>query len=368
MYVNAHESDRDFPVADAVTIKDIARLAGVSIGTVDRVLHNRGRVAEATKSRILGIIRDTGFKPNLFASNLAQSRNYRIGVLTPGPDQDSGFWQLPHRGMQTAAEELSAFSLELLFHCFDRFSPDSFRTAAEELLTDTPDGILLAPILPEPAEEFARKLPEDLPLCCFDSDLPEMHKLTYIGQDPRMSGRLAAKLMRMLVPPEMETVIIQAVNLDDHIRGREEGFRSYYPKDKKPPVLEEVHLDSKDTCFAFLDSLFSRNPGIGGFFVANASVHRVAEYLSQHGRTDIALIGYDLIPRNREYLEQGIIDFLISQRPETQGYLGIQTLFRALNRQPVADHHVVMPIDILTAENIHYYTTFEPFNDIREIV
>jgi LacI family transcriptional regulator len=354
-------------VADAVTIKDIARLAGVSIGTVDRVLHNRGRVAEATKSRILGIIRDTGFKPNLFASNLAQSRNYRIGILTPQPEQDSGFWQLPHRGMQAAAEELAAFSLELLFHCFDRFSPDSFRKAADGLMKDQPDGILLAPILPESAEDFVRKLPDGLPLCCFDSDLPEIDKLAYIGQDPRMSGRLAAKLMRMLVPTEKETVIIQAVNLDDHIRGREEGFRSYYPGDKKPPILEEVHLDSKETCFTFLDSLFTRNPDIGGIFVANASVHRVAEYLVHKDTSDIALIGYDLIQKNREYLEQGVIDFLISQRPEAQGYLGVQTLFRSLNRQPITEHHVVMPIDILTAENIHYYTTFEPFNDIREI-
>ncbi len=353
-------------LADLVTIKDIARLAGVSIGTVDRVLHNRGRVADTTKSRILKIISDTKFKPNLFASNLAQSRNYRLGILTPRPEQDSGFWQLPHKGMQTAAEELSAFSVELLFHCFDRFSPDSFRKAARQLMTNSPDGILLAPILPQPAEDFVRDLSPELPICCFDSDLPTISKLAYIGQDPRMSGRLAAKLMRMLVPPEKETVIIQAVNLDEHIRGREEGFRSYFPADKRPPVLEEVHIDSRETCFTFLDSLFNRTPDIGGFFVANASVHRVAEYLAEKDRTGIALIGYDLIPRNREFLERGVIDFLISQRPETQGYLGVRTLFRHLSRQPVGAPHVVMPIDILTAENIHYYMPFEAIGNTRE--
>lgn len=339
-----------------ITVKDIARLAGVSIGTVDRVLHRRGRVATDTESRVQSIIKQTGFTPNLHASNLAQARNYRIGVLTPSPKQDSGFWRIPLSGMRNAVRELSPFDVELLTGHFDRFSRASFRRAGAALMREKPDGIFLAPVIPEAAMEFVRKLPNDMPLCLFDSDLPGVRKVSFIGQDSYMSGRLAGKLMGMLVPPERRTVIVQAVGMDFHIHGRVEGFCSLYSERTRPEIYREEHLDRADVCSAFLDGLFRDRPDICGIFVTNASVHRVADYLSRMDRGYIALIGYDLIPENRQFVEKGVINFLISQRPEVQGYLGIQTIFRVLSGQGKPPGIQIMPLDILTMENIRYYT------------
>ena len=343
---------------EAVTIKDIARLAGVSIGTVDRVLHDRGRVAPGTAETVRRIIRETGFKPNLYASNLAQTRTATIGILTPLPEQDSGFWQLPHNGMRRAAEELLPFSIDLRFHCFDRFSEKSFREAAAELTEENPDGILLAPIMPGPAGEIARSLPAGIPLCCFDSDLPGLGKLAFIGQDPYMSGRLAGKLMRLLTADRGTTVIIQAVQADHHIRGRVEGFYSFYSEITPPLLYEEEHFDTPRTRTLFMDDLFSDNPDIRGIFVINSSVHRAAHYLEERGLQDIGLIGYDLIEPNTRHLETGAIDFLISQRPELQGYRGIFRLFEAVNGRPGGAEREIMPVDILTRENLRDYIPF----------
>lgn len=344
---------------ETVTIKDIAKLAGVSIGTVDRVLHGRGRVADETAARIRRIIEETGFSPNLHASSLAQTKARRIGLLMPREDQDSGYWSLPYRGMLQAISDLSPFQVELLFRPFDRFSESSFLKAAEALKEERPEGILIAPIMPERSKELLRQIPTEIPLCCFDSDLPNLEKLAFIGQDSCVSGRLAAKLMRLLTRDEGETVILQAVQADNHILARVQGFQSYYPDQAVPRIYREEHLDDPKICEAFMNDLIQREPDLRGIFVINASVHGVAAYLEKLGRDDIGLIGYDLIPPNRRYLERGVIDFIISQRPELQGYRGIMRLFDAMSGKATGEPQEIMPVDILTAENVAYYTAFK---------
>ncbi len=340
---------------DAITVKDIANMAGVSIGTVDRVLHERGRVAPQTAEKIRRIIDETGFIPNLHASNLAQSRTYRIGVLTPLAEQDSGFWQLPHEGMKKAAEELKPFNVTLLFCCFDRFSRTSFLEAGQKLMLQEPDGVLIAPVLPEAAEEFINSLSEKIPVCCFDSDLPKSRKLAFIGQDAYASGKLAAKLMKLMVPDGKRIAVIQAVRQDYHIRDRIAGFQSAFSRDECPSVYVEEQLEDKPTRNKFLLGILYQDPEIKGIFVSNDSSHLIAEYLRSSGKTGISLIGYDLIPENSRFLGTGDIDFILNQRPAEQGYLGIQTIFRALSGQPAGEKHIVMPLDILTAENVAFY-------------
>ena len=77
------------------TIKDIAERAGISIGTVDRIIHNRGRFSSDTAEKVRRIMEDLNYKPNVMARHLSQSKQYRVGVLLPHPDQDSGYWTLP---------------------------------------------------------------------------------------------------------------------------------------------------------------------------------------------------------------------------------------------------------------------------------
>lgn len=342
-----------------VTVKDIAQLAGVSIGTVDRVLHGRGRVAEKTKAKIRKIIRETGYTPNLHASNLAHNKTCTIAVLTPQSNQDSGFWYLPHRGMRRAVEDLSPFSVRLSFHCFNRFSEQSFQNACRDLAVEHPNGILFAPIMPLPIDEISTLLPKHVPVCCFDSDLPELDKIGFIGQEPKKSGHLAAKLMRMLTGDKGSTVIAQAVKADYHIRGRVDGFIEGFPEQKSPRVYQEEHLENPATCSAFMETLIKAEPSLKGIFVPNASGHFIAKHLETNRMRGIHLIGYDLIDRNVEYLKKGVIDFLISQRPELQGYRGVLRLFDAFKGRLTGEVREIMPMDILTAENIDYYTPFK---------
>ena len=74
--------------AGIMTIKEIAREANVSIGTVDRVVHGRGRVAQKTTELVKKIIQESGYKPNIFGSRLSLSKDYIFAVIMPRLHQD----------------------------------------------------------------------------------------------------------------------------------------------------------------------------------------------------------------------------------------------------------------------------------------
>ena len=77
-----------------ITIKEIAKRANVSIGTVDRVIHNRGRFSEETQIKIQKIIEETGYRTNILASQLVKSKKINFGIIIPFPYQNDKFWQI----------------------------------------------------------------------------------------------------------------------------------------------------------------------------------------------------------------------------------------------------------------------------------
>ena len=103
-----------------MTMTEIAKKSGVSIGTVDRVLHNRGKVSEKTKLAVEAVIEKYGYTPNPLARTLKKNKPFVIGVLMPPPGSGSGYWQMIFKGMKEAESELSAFGIKLEFEYFQR--------------------------------------------------------------------------------------------------------------------------------------------------------------------------------------------------------------------------------------------------------
>ena len=92
-----------------IRIKDIAQLAGVSVGTVDRVLHNRGRVSDDALKKVLSVLDQIDYKPNLIARTLGANKTYRIAALVPNPDQDP-YWASSKSGISQAEAEWLRYS------------------------------------------------------------------------------------------------------------------------------------------------------------------------------------------------------------------------------------------------------------------
>lgn len=341
-----------------VSIKDIAERAKVSIGTVDRVLHNRGRVSDETKARVKRIVQKAGYRPNIHARNLSLGRSFRFGIVIPRPSQDSSYWRIPVQGIEKARKELEIYDVGVQFHTFDRYSERSFERAFRSAIKEKPDGLLIAPVLPQIAARLVPTIPEEIPYVFFDSTIPDAKCLTFIGQDPFQSGVLAARLMLGALKEGDEASIVKVVPGDFHINERIRGFISTVAAaGYHPAKVYEVDSHGGDTAFAEVtERIMRENERLRGIFVSNAWTHAIARHVQADPRArSIFVIGYDLVAGNIRCLEQGTIDFVISQRPEMQGYEGIYALYEHVVLRGSVKRRIMLPIDILTKDNVKYY-------------
>jgi len=340
------------------TIKEIAEKAGVSIGTVDRVLHKRGRVSVDTRKRIEKIIKELNYKPNLYARQLKLSKDYRFAALLPKADQDSRYWRRPLEGIMLAQQELVPHKINVnLFH-FDRYSEESFLDTARTMLHSDPDGILIAPVLKNPAKEIFNRIHADQPYVFIDSDIPSSERLAFIGQDPLKSGKLSARLMNLLVENDGDVAVIRFMPEDYHIDQRIKGFREFFIQNTHVKIheFEWRDLDRSEQFNTLGQKIMKETSNLKGIFIPNALTYKIAEFIESCGLLQkIHIIGYDLIDENVEYLKKGVIDFLISQSPIAQGYQGIYSLYRHVVLKEELRSTIMMPIDIVTEENIEFY-------------
>lgn len=341
-----------------VSIKDIAERANVSIGTVDRVMHDRGRVSNETKARVLRIVEELGYRPNIFARNLSLDRVFHFAVLMPRLSQDSGYWRIPANGIERAGKELSNHRIRLQYIFYDRYSERSFESAFRQSLAKKPDGLLIAPVLQAVAARLLPDVPENIPYVFFDSTIPGVENLSVIGQDSYQSGLLAANLMLTVMHAGGVVAVVRVNPTDFHIEERVRGFLSGI---KEHPGLShklyDVDSHQGERAFASVArQILKENAGIGGVFVSNAWTHPIAKGIHASGKNGhVCVVGYDLVPKNCRCVESGQISFLISQRPEMQGYEGIYCLYEHTVLRENVKSKIMVPIDILTRDNLKYY-------------
>jgi LacI family transcriptional regulator len=344
-----------------VRIKDIAEIANVSIGTVDRVIHNRGEVSHATRERIQKLLEEHNYKPDIIASSLALKRQINLAVVMPGIVNDHAFWKLPQLGVQKVLDELSNYKINIDSFYFDQFNKNDFVRQVKHFPYNQVHGVLFAPVFKDESVSFIQRCEEErIPVVLFNSLLEEGNIRSFVGQDAFQSGYVAAKLINFGLEHRRDVAIINMSARKDHyahIISREKGFRNYFEEHSdRLDHLVTIDLNGVDDegLMEKLDETF-KSYDIGGLFVTNSRVYKVAEFLAGRGSMGVRLVGYDLLPESIEYLKRDYIDFLISQRPEEQAFRGLYSLFNmvAFNREPEAKQ--LMPIDIITRENLGYY-------------
>ena len=346
---------------EPVGVKEIALRANVSLATVDRVLHNRTGVSDATRQKIQQIIKELNYQPNILARVLASRKAYHFAVLIPKVSEETAFWQAPLKGIEKAEAEIGQYGIKISKFFFDQNDKKSFVEASRQILETKVDGIIMAPSFIEESINFTNTCKQlQIPYVFINSDIPTQDSLCYIGPELFKSGYLAGNLASY---GKIDTGKILVVNISKeianqhHLLRKEEGFRKYFQdKDNSIPIIKvDIHQTEYRAVEAHLSRLLQEHPDISIIFVTNSRVSTVAKYLEKTGRKGLLLIGYDYLPENIEYLRKEIINFLICQKPEKQGFKGVMALFQNLVLQtPVQPvHH--RPIDIITKENFEFY-------------
>lgn len=339
------------------TIKEIARQANVSIGTVDRVIHNRGKVKPAVEERIRRIMKELNYRPNVFARNLVLGKTFTFGVIMPQENQDSGYWRKSTLGIEQAASDLRSQRVAVKYFHFNKYSQGSFEKAADKALHSNLDGLLATPGPDKEFHQFAKNVGE-LPIVIFGTAMTDVPCISCIGQDAFQSGVVAGRMMHLLVQRESSIASIEIQSVDAHIDHRARGFASYF-RDKGHIRIVEYYADGNGDAQHYqtlLEKILAENERVQGIFVTNVNTHKMAAQIEELNLVgQVHLIGYDLIEENIRYLRSGAVDFLISQRPSVQAYQGINALYRnVVLKEPVREKMNVQ-IDIVVKENIDYY-------------
>jgi LacI family transcriptional regulator len=346
-----------------IRIKDIANRAGVSTGTVDRVIHERGEVSRKTREKVLGILEKMHYEPDILARSLASRHPFRIAVLLPYHTRGNWFWKEPLTGINDACSELGHFRIEVRDYLYDQFDKQEFLLRSREVLKAGPDAIIAAPVFNQETREFFDRCREkDIPFISLNDNIRHPGQVSYVGQDSRRSGSVAAHLMKTGMQGKGRLLLVSIAGDRDnysHILNREKGFREYWEKTNGSAGPGILSLAMPKDSYAYIEKALSEAFGkygdIRGIFVTNSRVYQVARFLEETGRKDIMLVGYDLINPNIRYLNNGTIDFLISQKPREQGYKAMMCIFNALrlNKKPTPEQ--LIPIDIICRENLCCY-------------
>lgn len=345
-------------MTEKYTIKDIAKLAGVSKGTVDRVLHNRGKVSQKALDKINAVLDKIDYEPNLIARNLKNNKVYRIVAIIPDPSKDP-YWLPCVSGLEQAIRELKAFSVSIKIFYFNPESKKSFLNVNNEVINNPPDAILLAPLFYKETLSVVETYDSlGVLVSTINNHVQSEFIKNFVSQDLFKSGRVVAKLFDLLYGKGQ----IAIVHIDEsyknatHMQEKESGFRNYF-LGKKEANYEIVTLKLKNPNYEinFLNFI-KENPDLTGIFVTTSKAYQIAKMVKDiQPSKKIGIIGYDLIDRNVDYLNEGVIDFLIHQNPKNQAYLGITCLAEYFLFNKEIPNATLLPIEIINTENANYY-------------
>ncbi|MDG2279008.1 MAG: substrate-binding domain-containing protein [Flavicella sp.] len=343
-----------------MTIKDIAKLAKVSEGTIDRVIHNRSGVSQKTKERVQKILNEHNFEKNIIASTLAYKKKYTIATLIPNSKSKKKFWFEPDQGIKKAVDEIKKFGVTTHSFYFNEFDSESFSKTFEKLLKVNPDGVLLAPVFYRLSKELIKKLDDKkIPYLFINTNIDNQKNITFIGQNSFQSGYLSAKIMDLTLDEGDKIIIVKSQrDSDNHfaIDSRIKGFFDYYKKlnsSKKIILTTLENFTAKKIEEYLLLEQFGKG-FVNGIFVPSSHTFKIAKFLKKNELQSIFLLGYDASIENSKYLKNDTINFLIDQEPFNQGYKGVKALFDYLffNISPNITYN--SPINIITKENLEF--------------
>lgn len=347
---------------EKVTINDIARLTGLSKGTVDRVLHNRGEVSKKSYEKVMACIREMGYQPNVYASLLAGKDKGSVAVLLPRPEEGS-YWELATSCIDKAAEEEKQFGISVRLFTYDEFRADSFRETCAAVLESKPAGVVIAPMFQFETQVFVQELAaRSIPYVYVDTKLeePDGH-LAFYGIPSYKSGYLCADLL--LQGESVKEVLIVRVIRDkerssDPTIGRRAGFLDYIREHCPSCTLRTLFVNPVDPIATddALSSFFDDFPQVRHVVMFNSRIHLIVPFLERKPMPGMRIIGFDNLSANIEGLKKGIVSMLIAQHPEQQVQAAIRTLseYIVFHRKPERqDNH--MHMDLLTRYNVEDY-------------
>jgi len=351
-----------------ITVKDIARICGVSIGSVDRAIHDRPGISEKTKNRILDVCKREDFVLNRFAQSLAR-KPLRLAAIIP--DKGDEFYRVIEKGLQQGAKDLQDFNVSLTIRKTSILGWNEETALMERFREDEYDGVAVCAGHVSKLDKTINRLDKTgIPVVTMASDAPASRRRACVAVPPELNGANAAAYMARFIKGKggRVGVIAGRFDIDDH-RLKAEGFKRKLAE-LRPDLEEVIFIETEEEPARLKEAVNElagsdhhgqlKSPLKGLFIVTYGGLYCARELERLTLDSDVVFFSVfggqggvvdPLIP----YLEKGTLDMLIDQKPFEQGLKAVHLLFDLLTDKDVAQDRIWVRPEYLIRESLAFF-------------
>lgn len=339
----------------AVTLAEIAAMAGVSRGTVDRALNNRGRVNAKVAARVRRIASEMGYRPNRAGRMLALAKNpIKIGVIVQSVE--TMFMHMVYEETRRARGRLKSQGADMLLRPLEGVDAARQLAAIDELVAAGAQGLAVTPVEDNAVRDRLRALSAQMPVVTFNTDLSDSGRLCYVGPDNYACGRACAGLMGLLLPDGGDVLVVAGQENNLAHRQRVDGFcdeaAARFPRLRLLPP--QTCGDDQQLAHDIVCRAVRENADLRGVYVSVNGQVGACDALRELGlQGKVHLICHDLSEVNAENIRAGLIDFLIDQDAHLQGVRPVELLldYLLVGERP-ENERILAHIDIRNRYNV----------------
>ena len=332
-----------------ITIKEIAEKAKVSIGTVDRVLHNRGKVNGETERQIRKICAEYGYESNIIGKAMSMQKKERVIAVVINSSKRNVFSSIVHEGLEKRAKEIADFNVRFEYYDYFENSVSEISDILDAVYEKEISGLIIKP-LDSPIIKYKLGKFIDIkkiPVVTCTSEIAGVNSICYVGQNHEKLGRLMANTLCKISHDDVMKVIVVVGPLSSAARrAKLEGFLNYLEESgRKYEVCNicEVPYDD-DEAYEMALNLLERYPEANAIYMHSPQLPPCVKAICDYGKFNGVRFTFGHSSYVGEYIRSGLIDFAIYEDPYDQGYVAADVMFNYLlngivpeNREYVLD-------------------------------
>ena len=336
------------------TVHDIAKEAGVSLATVDRVLNERPGVRIGTIAKVQATVERIGYVRDAYAANLARRRRYHLAFILPqGPSQ---FAETVKSAIAEACASPVAERVEIEIVEAPQQDPHGIVEVLRSLQSRSLDGVaLMVPETPQVRDAVARLKQKGLAIVALASDLPNSNCQHFIGISSLMAGRTAARLMGRFVQESGEILVVtNSIRSRDSLERRlgfDEVMAEGFPAITVLPSVESY--DDPKRMELVVGDVVRRRPRLAGIYSMGTGNTAMLKALRGGGRIgEIAVIAHELTPATRDALLADEVWAVIAQNVGHLVRSAVRVLRSLCDKMPIFEAQEQARIEILLKDNL----------------
>lgn len=336
-----------------ITLDDVAKEAGVSRATVDRVLNERGNVSPVTVERVHRALYSTNYW--LSDEDEFPKKKYNFDFIFPTPH--TRYLDFYSRLIDAIKHSYNAHLVNARFHRVEAFNPNALADKLNEIGSDT-DGIAFAayehPKVRTAVDELVAK---GIGVVTLVSDISSTNRTAYVGINNRAAGRTAGLLMGRFLGPGSQGKI--GLFLGSHAylghEEREAGFRGLIREQFPNLRIIEMPelLDNDDRAQDLTSGTLAEENNLLGIYNIGGGTEGIAQSLKNLELTNnLVFIAHELFDNTRAHLLDGTLDAIINQDVSHEAFNAIEILINHKEKRSISKGIVEPKVEIYLPENI----------------